>query len=391
MGEVFVSIYYIIMIIVAMLFLLMVFLGIMDYIRFLLKEGSQRRTAKYNAIFNKDTTDMYALKYARYNGGSEDEPYNVYLVQSLATTLVTIFGILFILIGLQIGLFLGFKVYAVITQRYFVDKFALPLELMMLIGFFIMVIFAVKMLYSQIFVDETFASIRNTKSKLQDTRDFIYANLSDNNVFLDALRAENLGGILDAFNSVLHSPGRNPSNCENSTAPCDRDAERMMFSLNLYSFFRTQVPSEDPNYDHIRLLFDVAGVKNQMVDPMDYFYYNREVYVTDLYPNLRDRMSQYFGSGQRENIFSQNVSNRTQELNDKLKSMYLRAAKKDLGKYLGIYMAIMLVFTVLLTVLMHKQLNPYLHALKERVMVVFRMIARVAMMVMGRFARGGVV
>lgn len=363
LDEAFLLIYRLTAGLAGVVFIVMFVYGIVDVVLYFQREVYQRlQTVRDPNIFNKDTTDINALTYIQTNN-PDDEPYHIFQQQRLIGTLFVIVGIMVIALGLQLGIFFSLKLYAVFTDREFTEHVNIPTNLLAAVAIMVVAASMIKSLYKQHFIKTVQESLRDLRSQLRDMRTFIYNNLTTNAPFLAALRTDNMDDVIDTMRTILES--RDAESCMDKMTPCDGDVESMLFTLNMYSFLKMQVPESDPNYDKLSKLFDVDGVNARAVDPTMYFYYKQPAYVTNLYPVMRPKLKKYFGTKTgkpvpedyteniaRERILYVNLNAKMQELNRKLSRMYnIASGKNKVRSYLFLYLFYITFFMALLVLL----------------------------------------
>lgn len=371
MAEAFMVLYRMITIIVALIFMLIVVFTTTDIFRYMLNEASQRWKRFYDPnMYNKDTTDVDALRYISASA-AEDETYNIFKTQRFVSYIFMMVGIAVIIFGLQIGLFFGMKLWAIFNGRVFNDRVQLPMKLLAVMLIIVVGGFAIKDVYTQRFTKRVQTSLVDVRTQLTAIRSFIYNNLSKNAQFLRALVADDL----DMMTLVIRDHLKNKrGNCTDSTKPCDADVENMIFSMNLYSFLRYQIPSSDPNFENVLKLFTPEGVENRTVDPTMYFYYKQPIYIPNLYPTIREKIgtepfypptgnlsAKQKAAATRERIMMLNINNKMQDLNTKLTRLHnMASGKVNVGTYLVVVALVVLVFCVVLIALFFPELQPYL-------------------------------
>lgn len=371
MAEAFMVLYRMITIIVALIFMMVVVFTTTDIFRYMLNEASQRWKRFYDPnMYNKDTTDVDALRYISASA-AEDETYNIFKTQRFVSYIFMMVGIAVIIFGLQIGLFFGMKLWAIFNGRVFNDRVQLPMKLLAVMLIIVVGGFAIKDVYTQRFTKRVQTSLVDVRTQLTAIRSFIYNNLSKDAQFLRALIADDLDMMTRVIRDQLT---KKRGNCTDSTKPCDADVENMIFSMNLYSFLRYQIPSSDPNFENVLKLFTPEGVENRTVDPTMYFYYKQPIYIPNLYPTIREKIgtepfqppngdlsTKQKAAGTRERIMMLNINNKMQDLNTKLTRLHnMASGKVNVGTYLVVVALVVLVFCVVLLALFFPELQPYL-------------------------------
>lgn len=370
MSEAFLVLYRIITVIVTLMFLLVVVFTTTDIFKYMLNEASQRLKRFYDPnMYNKDTTDIDALRYISASA-AEDETYNIFKTQRFISYIFMIVGVAVIILGLQIGLFFGMKLWAIFNGRVFNERVQLPMKLLAVMLIIVIGGFAVKDVYTQRFTKRVQTSLVEMRTQLSAIRTFIYNNLTKDPNFLRALVADDIDMMSKVITDTLKTKR---GDCTNSTKPCDTDVENMIFSMNLYSFMRYHIPSSDPNFENVTKLFTPDGVTNRTVDPTMYFYYKQPTYIPNLYPSIRDKLgatpfhppsgsmeAKMTAASSRERIMMLNINNKMQDLNTKLTRMYnLTAGKINVGTYLVVVALVVLVFCLVLFAMFLPEMMPY--------------------------------
>jgi hypothetical protein len=383
MGEAFNLLYRLLAIIVALLFMLIFVFTTTDIFKYAMNEASQRWKRFYDPnMYNKDTTDVDALRYISASA-AEDETYNIFKTQRFVSYIFMIVGIAVIILGLQIGSFFGMKIWAIFNGRVFNERVQLPMKLLAVILIIVVAGFAIKDVYKQRFTKRVQTSLVEVRTQLSAIRTFIYNNLTKDPNFLRALIADDIDTMVKVITDTLKTKR---GKCTDSTKPCDGDVENMIFSMNLYSFLRYQIPSSDPNFENVTKLFTPEGVTNRTVDPTMYFYYQQPIYIPNLYPTIREKLgSQPFypptgtgnekiqAAGSRERIMMLNINNKMQDLNTKLTRLHnLASGKVKVGTYLIMVALVVLVFCLVLLGLFLPELMPYLPIVIDTIKGIWR-------------------
>jgi hypothetical protein len=387
MGEAFMVLYRMFTVVVALIFMLIVVFTTTDIFKYMMNEATQRWKRFYDPnMYNKDTTDIDALRYISANA-AEDETYNIFKTQRFVSYIFMVVGIVVIILGLQFGLFFGMKLWAIFNGRVFNEHVELPMKLLAVMVIIVVAGFAIKDVYTQRFTKRVQTSLVEVRSQLSTIRSFIYSNLSNNSTFLTALIADDIDMMSKVISDTLKAK---TGNCTNSTSPCDTDVEKMIFSLNLYSFLRYQIPSSDPNFENVTKLFTPDGVANRTIDPTMYFYYNQPVYISNLYPSIREKLGstpfqsatgnadvKQTNAASRERIMMLNINNKMQDLNTKLTRLHnLASGKVKVGTYLVVVALVVLVFCAVLLALFLPELMPYWPAVKGTILGIWHSIWR---------------
>jgi hypothetical protein len=108
MNEAFVTMYKLLATLSVLMFVVMFFIGLGDFILYLSNESGQFfKKVKDPNMFIKDTTDYDSIKYITT---IDDEPYSIFLEETIVGYVYRFFGIFVILLAVQYGIFFWFHV-----------------------------------------------------------------------------------------------------------------------------------------------------------------------------------------------------------------------------------------------------------------------------------------
>jgi len=188
-------------------------------------------------------------------------------------------------------------------------------------------------LYKHVFLKDTQPSLKGLRSQLREIKSYIYANADFDraqNRFFPAMLANDMDTVIEALQAKIKETTRPDAKTLQSS---DYTAARMIFALNLYTYFHYEIPEGDPASDEIRKMFSADGLRTQKVDPAMYFYYKKPIYITNMYPSLRKDLKQALGA--RERAFVQHVAIMMRDLNRRLARLQLiSSGKKKIDDYL---------------------------------------------------------
>jgi|Laugresbdmm110sn_1035088.scaffolds.fasta_scaffold32877_2 hypothetical protein len=356
LNDAFVLIYKILAILIALTLGVMFLTTVIDI--FLFQRNEVQQTVKLvlnKNLFNKDTTDNVAMDYLKNN--PEDEPYNIFLEQKMIGGLFSLSGIGLIVLGLQIGTFFSLKLWSVVKRAEFAEQINLPLKLIMVlvVGFGAATLFTSN--YNQIFVKQTQPNIKSIRTQMLRLNNYIYTNLTNDmrNRFLPALLADDLDTCVKVLREYLKRGNENDTEL---TAE-DYTALKMLFTINIYGFYRYMIPEGDPVFDELRALFTTQGIRKRAIEPTNYIYYKHAVFVPNAYPTIRDRLQPLLGM--RERTFVTELGKMMRELNRQM--VYLKdisGGKKALFNYLLATFAVALIWIVIIFGVFYQELSPFI-------------------------------
>lgn len=384
LNSAFETLYKIITIIVVLIFFMVVITTLTDLVKYFWAEARQRfKRIKEPNMYNKDTTDIDALKYISATN-VEDETYSIFKEQRYISYIFLLVGIMVTLMGFHLGLFFAFKIWSIFNGRVFNENVTLPMRLILALLIVVIGAFMMKDTYKSRFIKKVQTALVDMRSQLTAIRTVIFNNLTTDNEFLQALTNDNIEEIINVIRKRLES--KKGQTCNDGANPCDTDVENMIFSLNLYSYIRYQIPPSDPNFDKVKMLFQPDGVRNRTVDPILYFYYKQPIYVANLYPSIQERLiarnkdgnvpDPFNSDSDRERILMTNINTKMQTLNGLLTRLHnIATGKVNVRTYLIIVASIAFLFSFILIGIFYSELSPFIYMGKELVITLWKFLS----------------
>lgn len=315
-------------------------MSVTDLISYTVQDAKQRVKLAADADLPIDsTTDMASLKYSR--ASIEDEPYNVFRAQQVIAVGLLIAGVYIATVGAHLGTFAALRVHSLFNNRPFTDRADIPRQSMVVLIVVAIMCIAARSVYHTQFVRGAQTAMRRTRAQLDGARTFVQNNLSDDATFLAALRANNMDDITDFIRNTLQS--RPSGTCTDKRDACDGDVEKMLVSINLYSYLRFNIPPGNPNREKVMRMFVPPGdATGSSVHPSSFLYMQKVTHVANLYPTLRPRLIDAFGDDpKRERIFVANLNRRMQDINELFARLQnISSGKQKLRRYMVSMMVI---------------------------------------------------
>ncbi len=167
-------------------------------------------------------------------------------------------------------------------------------------------------------------------------KNYIYNNMTTNLDFLEALETNNVSQMFDIMNKQV----------------TQYSLMKMIFTLSLYNYYKSNVSENDEDYEDIRKIFTIREIKLQQVDPIKYFYYKQNVFIPNMYVILKNNIKPLAllddkgrMDNAKENAFKLLVNNRILEVNrGVLKLLKLPSKKTKLLVYLLVILFISMLF-----------------------------------------------
>lgn len=359
------SVYMMLLLVVAVLYLFMTLNSIWDLIVYSWREAVQvAATSSDDRLMNRDTTDMQAFQYISINE-TEKEPYNIFMNQTLVSYIFVLLGVAIIAMGIHLGLFVGLQIYATLSDGEFQDKF----EISPMVGGSMAVIgiatFILHMTYNKYFLAKTQPSLKSLRVSMLEIRDLIFSHMSSNEEFLSQLWLGDIEGIKRTLRESLAR--NNFKACNNPSAYCDKETEDLVFTLNVFSYFRQQIPESDPAFDIFRNMMSSAGISSKTTDISQLFYYKQSVYIPNMYSLIRSELKKSFVGPaktvdpQREKIFIERLTQTMQDVNTRLSRLYsLPQGKRQIARYMIQFVIISLLFLLGLGIIFWKNMQEIL-------------------------------
>ena len=365
MNEAFVTMYKLIATLCAFMFVIMFFIGWGDIILYLSNESSQYwKMVKDPNLFVKDTTDYDSIKYITTNS-IEEEPYSIFLEETIIGYVYRFFGIFVLLLAVQYGIFFSFMLYSKFKQLPFNDTVQPPYMNIGTVIISVIGAFTLSSIYKLYFIKKSQTTLKDTRAQLRDMKQFIYKNLTSNADFLKAMTENDLAALLTIFNNEINKNNRN--NCSSPTSNCDIEVQRMIFTISIYSYLNEQIPEADPNYETIKQIFTIDNIRKRSIDPTLYFYYKQPIYIPNMYSSLQDINGKpFFTDSSREHVFFTGLTTLFQTCNKKFARIQtISNGKYKIANYLIIFAVIVTVFVGIFIGIYYNDLKPVLEWLKN--------------------------
>lgn len=349
------KIYQLMLILIGVLYGFMVVLGITDlYLYYVYEARQQAKLLMDPNLINQDTTDVQAFRYISTNQ-SDEEPYNIFFAQKIGSNIFLLIGITIIMMGIHIGLFMGFKIYAALTDGEFNDVFNVDSKVgagVVIVGVATVILNTV---YKKYFIMDTQANLKRLQDAMGEIKNAIYDNVTANPAFLTALWQSDTDGIVRIIKDEI---GKNSfKKCSNHASFCDREVEKLVFTLNFFSFMRMQIPENDAAFDSLRKMLSPEGITARNTDVTQLFYYRQSVYIPNMYSIIRDQVRPSFVGPdkkmdvQREKVFSNHLTQLMQDINLRLGRLYsLSDGKENIANYMWKYFFYSMLFMLFLMV-----------------------------------------
>jgi hypothetical protein len=356
LNQAFNLVYRVIALLIALCFIGMFILAILDIVKYLNGEARQQTKAALNReLLNKDTTDMESLGYLKND--RKKEKYNIFMEVQIISGIYMIAGIAMFMLAIQLSSFIIFKVYAILRNKPNEEEVSLPPRNLGVIIFGIVGAYILQSIYQNKFIDQVQPSLSQVVQRMRTLKSFIYNNMAGSATFFNNLTGDDLD---EALNEVY-------SNIDTSTTAKagtqllanDYVAIKMLFTACVYNFFRDEIPEGDPAFTDIKAMFTVNGLKTQSVDPTSYLYYRSSLYVPNIYPSVSKKMASLLGN--REHSFKKQLASRLRELNRQLAGLQdISSGKSAVHGYLWTMLIVLGVFVLVFLGMYIKEAQPML-------------------------------
>jgi len=326
--------YDVITLIASILMVAFFILAFTDIIIYISRELKQKQFLIFDPnLFNKNTSEFEALKYN--TNDQINEPYNIYLEQTIIKQMFRTSGLFFVVVGLQIGSFLALKLLAILKNQEFTDTIEKPKN----IGTIIIVLTAgivLSSLYKSKFLEKIQPDLRSTQGKINNMKDYIYNNLTTNVEFLEAMITNDITRLISIMN----------------VQQTEYSLAKMIFTISLYNYYKSNISENDEVFEEIRKIFTIREIKLQQIDPIKYFYYKQNVFIPNMYVVMKDLLKKspiFVENGifkdLKERSFRIMVNSRILDLNrNLLQLLKLPKKKTQLLFYLIITLLISFIF-----------------------------------------------
>lgn len=273
-------------------------------------------------LVNKDTSEMEAIQYV--NNDTENEPYNIFLQQQLVSAMFILIGLAVLAFGTQFALFMGLNIYVKIRGKGEVaEKMQIPFKYLAVILIVLIIAVVLNAFYRSHFLKKIQPNLGAIENRMKDIKAYIYSNLSTDAKFLQKLSS-------GSYEEPILYMVDHASKTKNTFM-----LARMMFTLNLYSYFDSAFAEGDVNTDAIKDMFTPVGIRKRKVNPSYYLLYRQSAHIPDMYTTaaIRDQLQPALGDREQEFVSTTTTMMRT--LNKKLSGLgQLRKGKLDVKGYM---------------------------------------------------------
>lgn len=352
MNKAFENIYFIVAIFGVICVFIIFILVLIDVIRYYIRETKQLgKLANDSSMMIKDTADFDVLRYTSTK--EEDEPFNVYAQMSVTKFAFNLVGIGIIILGVHLSLFMGLRIWTLVRGERFNETVNLPKRH---IGIIVVVFFAafiLNIIYKRTFLKNVQPQLKSITSRMRDIKSLIYSNLINDSEFLEAIVSDNV----DKTTRMMRQFAKSAKN--------DILLQKMLFTFNLYSYFRVVIPESDPASLEVKKMFTVDSIRNQTIDPVQYFYYKKPIYIGNLYPTLRNDLQPILKTRERGLVKELNIV--MSRLNKQLIDLQnIKTGKLQLRGYLWVMLMVSVVFLFIMLTLFYVELSPVLGAVLSK-------------------------
>lgn len=227
-------------------------------------------------IINKDTMMYKGLHYAEFM--KKREPYNIYLRQELVKTMYAIISFTIFVLCLQLGIFFGLKLLSLIRSNPFNETISVPYKNIITIVILFIFAYIYTKVYNNLFIDRIQPDLLNAKSKIENIKNYIYDNMTKDQKFLNALLRNDTRLLINYMNKASN----------------EYSLMKMLFTISLYEYYRKNVKSSSDEYKIIEEIFSVNQINSRTINPVEYFYYKRSVFLPDIYNLYKTQFTETF-------------------------------------------------------------------------------------------------
>jgi len=345
----FMLVYDILAIIGVILIVLYFILTVIDIFIYIGNELKQKQKLIFDPnLFNKDTSEFKTLHYN--TNVLSDEPYNIYLEQTIVKQMYRIFGLFMLTFGIQMGSYLAFKVLAILKNQEFTEKIDIPRKNLTIMIVLFLAALILSSTYKSEFLNKLQPELKLSQSNITYLKNYIYNNMTTNIEFLDALTTNDVTEMYRIMNKQT----------------TQYSLMKMIFTLSLYNYFKSNVSENEEEFEEIRKIFTIREIKLQQIDPIKYFYYKQNVFIPNMHVVIRPSIigSSVFKNNKGkydeklENAFKILVNSRILEINrGVLKLLKLPTKKTKLLMYLLLTLFIALIFIAIYAMLYKEQVG----------------------------------
>lgn len=340
----------------AFAFLLMHFMfSVVDIFKYIFRNIRQKNKLSGNGkVFNKDSNEHKLLHYTKYK--RDGEPYNIYLRQIFVDFMYVFVSLFITALSFQIGITTAFilmnKFNGVETDNI---KFALPVSLIASIVVIAIFAYILSRIYDIKFVKDIRQSLTRNQDIIDEINNYIYNNMTSNQDFLEALLDNDKFKQYEILNKQTTYYG----------------LRKMIFTISLYEHL-SSITNTSEEYENIRKIFTIDQITLRSIKPVDYLYFNENIYIKNYYNSLKKNIRPDVLTvnnqidNNREYTFNIQLDSKLATLNNKLLALNkISKSNSKLLTYLLIILILGFLMVITFSIIYYKPVFDFIKNIKK--------------------------
>ena len=276
LNSAFQTVYMIAMILTVVIYLIVVILGIINLVMYISRQISQSiQTKKDKYLLNKDSNEFELLEYLSNN--ESNDPYYIYTQRSMIGLIYSIIGVIIIVFGIQIAIYLGLRIWSILKSNPYKDTLDIPYRTAGIFIFLFVIAFSMDAIYKSLFLKIFQNRVNEAQSTYTQTKRIFYTNITDDVRFLNLLRNDDTKGLATYLKGVAATDDTS-------------SIARRFFTMSIYSYFRYEIPDTDSAHDESLKIFTRQNINSEEINPADFLFFNKANYVSNVYPIVREQL-----------------------------------------------------------------------------------------------------
>lgn len=349
LNSAFLLVYKIIMLMSIAIVVGMFVFAMMDLVVYLSRQVDQYRKSKTNPyIFIKDTLEYNILK-SYISNNSNEEVFSFLLQVSLMNWIFMICGFgVFVLIGLQILIFMIMKIRCRQGCSGVDKNVDIPMQRIGVILTILAVILLINQLFTQKFVRDIQPYAATTYNRLSEIKRAMYSSMTTSLPFLSSLTSDNLGACVQHIKDVAAQANKTEGERIDEITKCH-------LTIGIYMSYRYNISEMDEEFPTVMSMFSYNGIRKRTIDPVQYMFYNKRFLMPDVYSAL----APYVGNALRDANIDQGVQalymHRVDEINRRLLGMNsLEKLKSKVFGLINLFLLFIIILMVILLIIFYK-------------------------------------
>lgn len=261
------------------------FISVFDLALFYKRQWSQKiQLQRHPRMFNKDTNEYDILSYTNTNVA--DEPYTIFAEQHLLSfSYLLVIGVIVVFV-LQLTAFVCLRLWANFRGGKFNEHVSIDFKVSLILFLTFVNAVVMTLIYRTQFTRTMQPKLAMYQQHINEMQTFVYSRLSQKSAFLDALRSNDIGRVVELLRNE----------------PTLGGLQKMLFTINLFNFYKTTVPETDDAFTELMPIFTPQGIRTRAVTIVDYMYFDQKRFMKDAMPLLKKDLQSAYSAAQLKTV-----------------------------------------------------------------------------------------